>query len=690
MKSNGREIVDLDTNLEVKPPSDVTRGVAGFLNLKKIFGGRNRKIISKVLSVFLFIMIISALFVPQGVEAKTVCEWLGIEQNSFFIPGCLALKAIENGRAFIDNPIGSLTDWTLGNIFSQLTQLLFIIANIIFFIASGLFDSAIVFTLSNGILNMSGVETGWSVTRDVTNLFFIFILLGISIATILRIESYGAKQLLVKLIIVALLINFSLPLTRVIIDASNVLALQFVAGINNSTTCVIEKTGEPNRPCSIQERINKIIKIPTILSAEGLKEAVPSSETPSFPESTYTKIGIVYLGGSLVLIVTSFVFFAFTILFLLRTILLAFVLILAPLGFLAMILPATKQHATEWWRTLLHQSFFAPAALFMLYISLEILTSPNFIMWDNADQVSNFASAVQGSGNLGIIFNFTLVIGLLITSLVVAQKLGAVGASTAIAWGKSGYKMGAGYVGRKAATRAGGLMQRGAAGMQRQPENSRVPGGVWRTMAKGLSFGGRLGAQERAKEKENYGKLSDDALKGKMAALKPDTPQHKKLEDELKLREAQKRVKKDKTDEKLEEIVKEEKAIKQLSPDISAALDSTRTQKDGEKTYLQDLSKLVNILSKFGDSVEDVEKKLRDMDINIPLAETLAETTMGDRVILDTYLSSSTERKALEAGAARLAANKSQKGSTLQQAGGTTSGSPKGGGTPTWPSTYHG
>src|SRR3989338_10332449 len=95
-----------------------------------------------------------------------------------------------------------------------------------------LLDSAFLMSLA-GLSGIDAITIGWGITRDVANIFFIFILLIIAIDTILRLESYGAKQLLPKLIIVALLINFSLVIAFTVVDASNILALAFIKEIGN-------------------------------------------------------------------------------------------------------------------------------------------------------------------------------------------------------------------------------------------------------------------------------------------------------------------------------------------------------------------------------------------------------------------------------------------------------------------------
>lgn len=86
-------------------------------------------------------------------------------------------------------------------------------------------------------------ELGWKIVRDFSNMFFILIMVVIAFATILRLERYGIKELLPKVIIIALLINFSLVICYLIIDFSDITAHYFIDEVkkvnpNISTTLV--------------------------------------------------------------------------------------------------------------------------------------------------------------------------------------------------------------------------------------------------------------------------------------------------------------------------------------------------------------------------------------------------------------------------------------------------------------------
>src|SRR3989338_453871 len=73
-----------------------------------------------------------------------------------------------------------------------------------------------------------GVQLGWTVVRDVSNMFFIIVLLVIAVATIFKVESYSYRALLPKLLIMAILINFSRMITSFFIDFAQIIMLTFV------------------------------------------------------------------------------------------------------------------------------------------------------------------------------------------------------------------------------------------------------------------------------------------------------------------------------------------------------------------------------------------------------------------------------------------------------------------------------
>lgn len=275
------------------------------------------------------------------------------------------------------------------------------------------------------------VTKGWEKVRDITNLFFVLVLLIIAFATILRLETYGMKQLLWKLIVAALLINFSLIIGGIFIDFSNVLtnyfvqALQgtenigeriaanlkiqkvftpivtttegqerFYACVSDEDTCW-DRAGEigaegatcfcggiDQTDCS-GERIRQYCEQQGcspdqwLLNCSGLTDEARTAITKMEEEGwgdTSSQLGktIIALLLSNLLLLVAFVCFAlFALLLLIRIIILWFLLIIAPIVWLFWILPVTAHLFTKWWDNLLKWSFFAPIYLFFIWLALS-------------------------------------------------------------------------------------------------------------------------------------------------------------------------------------------------------------------------------------------------------------------------------------------------------------------------------
>jgi hypothetical protein len=80
---------------------------------------------------------------------------------------------------------------------------------------------------AGGFVNVSGVQTGWRLVRDVCNVFFSLILIIIALANVLKIEAYSWKTLMPKFILMAILINFSKTIAGVFTDLGTVAMATF-------------------------------------------------------------------------------------------------------------------------------------------------------------------------------------------------------------------------------------------------------------------------------------------------------------------------------------------------------------------------------------------------------------------------------------------------------------------------------
>lgn len=269
----------------------------------------------------------------------------------------------------------------------------------------------------------------WSVILGLANIVFVFILLYIAIGTILQLSSVSTRRMLVGVITAALLINFSFFFTGVMIDASNVVTnglyrnlpsegpVQISIGIPPVSTGTITTVPVPD----ITTSLTKALKIETLLAESAARDA----------DFGFFAAVAQSFGTILLILAASMALFTVAILFIIRTVVLLFLVILSPLAFLGWVIPPLQSQAKKWWDMLLNQLIFAPA--FMLVFSL-----PLFIAENRTDLPGGVAAT--------IVFNIIL-IGLVIGSVIVAKQAGAVGAGFATKWGGRLTGLGASAVG---------------------------------------------------------------------------------------------------------------------------------------------------------------------------------------------------------------------------------------------------
>ena len=87
-------------------------------------------------------------------------------------------------------------------------------------------------TLIRGPIGDSIVQS-WTIIRDIINLTFVFGLIYVAFMTIMKADTHQLKHAVVKIMIGAVLINFSLYFAKVIIDVSNVTSLEIYKSISS-------------------------------------------------------------------------------------------------------------------------------------------------------------------------------------------------------------------------------------------------------------------------------------------------------------------------------------------------------------------------------------------------------------------------------------------------------------------------
>lgn len=114
--------------------------------------------------------------------------------------------------------------------FIAIGQIALALAGVLLTIASNILDFAFQWNMENiftNIVSAGPITVFWGYARDLTNGVLILILLWIAFGIIFSLERFNARRLLVRVILVGLLINFSLTLTSSVFYFANALAKPF-------------------------------------------------------------------------------------------------------------------------------------------------------------------------------------------------------------------------------------------------------------------------------------------------------------------------------------------------------------------------------------------------------------------------------------------------------------------------------
>ncbi len=444
-------------------------------------------------------------------------------------------------------------------------------ANMLLVVAGSIFDSMLSFSLSNSVINQPFVMDTWRTVRDIANISFIFVLLYIAIATILNLGDY--KKLLTNLIIIALIINFSAFFTKIVIDASNIIALQFYNAIS-----VGVPSGTDVNLSVPEKRISNIF-----VKGFDPQRMMRSDAVQNWKKSgnSLASLFFVFLAAGVVTFVASFVLFMAGFLMLGRVVAFWFLIMASPIAFVAIIIPGARGLFSKWSGHLINQALVAPVFLFFMYVIAQIVGS-NFLK----NIFNNSATDI-----LSIITNIVLVFSALLMTLLMAldvtKKLsgtaGAMatkfgGATRAVGMIKSGAASGAKYTSGRVASRISNSRKLKSLG-RKMPGVGMALDATLNKMGAG-KHDKRM--KEREKRKTAYGAKVTNESKGEriMRLREEGKINSRKQTGEKELSDAKK--KKD-ASTNTEELHSAEKLIKIAEKRINAEEESLKRIKDSNR-----------------------------------------------------------------------------------------------------------
>ncbi len=323
-----------------------------------------------------------------------------------------------------------------------------ILASIAFAISAFMFS--FILNLNFEILNPSSItykfiSTGWAIVRDVANLGFVLFIILIALATIVRYRDYEAKKLLPRLIGAAILVNFSLAIPTVFINFSNIISNYFFSFKKTEQCKTLGENNIFSRTCDLTMHMASTLQPQKYIITPQFNDADVANVVAGIDNDVLKGVlGVAsqYL-GTLFISVGVFVMICYAILFLIRFVALHILLVLAPITWLFWVIPSTQGMFQKWWHKFFQYVFFAPAAIFFLYLVIYAGKGINAVT-AKADPTP-YLGFQNLSGDMLMSYVRTSAITLvmfafLIGGLIAAQSLSIHGASGMVGFAKGAGK----------------------------------------------------------------------------------------------------------------------------------------------------------------------------------------------------------------------------------------------------------
>ncbi len=366
-------------------------------------------------------------FFPKTLKKRT---WWPVFLVAILMIGIVAILPVHAQSWGVDDLINGLL--------RMLTSLLIELSKLCIFLTIFFLRAFITLASYNNFIDVSVVKLGWVMVRDVANMFFIVGLLVIAFATILGFESYEWKHGLVKIVLMAILINFSNLIAQLIIDVAHIFTITFLNAVS--------ATAGGNLINMFQ--LDRILQLAT-----GGTKALEQTPGPAL-----------FAGGVLAFLFALFSALtvgAYLVVMIFRIVYLWALIVLSPLAFMLYAVPKGEDYAHEWWSEFSKHVIVAPIMVFFLWLAFatlgtgqiisEIQKGPNVIQINSSSEQE--AAEAQSVSILEIstwenLASFLLGLGFLWVGIKKTEETGAAGAGlvgSAIDFGKNVATIATGY-----------------------------------------------------------------------------------------------------------------------------------------------------------------------------------------------------------------------------------------------------
>lgn len=360
--------------------------------------------------------------------------WLGV--FALALAGTLLFVEPTYAQQGIATGIG---DWLI----RQVAKIMLVVASLSIGLSIFFLRFFIMIASYNNYIDVSVVQLGWVMVRDVANMFFVVALLLIAFGTILGLEEYEWKKNLAKLILSAILINFSNLIAQLCIDIAHVFTITFLNAISATAGGNLVN----------MFKLDQILALTAAQDPSGLDVEVLAAVLPAMLFAIMAAAAI----GSYVVVMAA------------RVVALWALIVISPLAFILGVIPQTKSYADKWWAEFSKYVIVAPIMVFFLWLSFATVGLGNIATEIEAGLPANVktsgAEAQFGVQRLSMskvttwenMANFLIAFAFLMYGIKATQETGTLGSGmigSAVDFGKkvatiaSGYTAGRWLVGK--------------------------------------------------------------------------------------------------------------------------------------------------------------------------------------------------------------------------------------------------
>jgi len=302
------------------------------------------------------------------------------------------------------------------------------------------------------------------IVANLCNMVYLFILLFIAMATIVSISGFDYKKLLVKLVFAALLTNFSLVISGIVVDFSQVIMYTIVDGVKERK---LADTHEPdysweentftlgtdildslrrnlqdkNKKDSEKDEKTESDAVSTESSVANLFEKYNNDKFSLYELLSHLLYFIMLTIFAFILAITLFVIAG---ILMIRIVVLWILLILSPAAFLFSVMDSTKKHWTTWWTKLTQYAFIGPILVFFLWLTDYIARVTKFDRIEPGKEFEAGTNITVPFGeklaeffrdNLPDLFKLIILTIVLWSGILIASSFSIKGVGTLKSWG---------------------------------------------------------------------------------------------------------------------------------------------------------------------------------------------------------------------------------------------------------------